>query len=281
MSGAHERLSLNLATVRHASLDQAIAAVTDAGIRSIGIWRSSIETEGAAHAGRRLAAAGVAASGLCHSAPLCAHDPGLRARWHDENIRAIDEAAQLAGGGARVPLALVAGGLPEGSRDLAGARERVRDAIGRLEPIARGAGVVLAIEPFHPMLAADRSVIATLAQALQIAEQFPAESVGVIVDSWHLWWDPALPALIERAGTRVMGVQVADWLPATPPLRGQPGSGIVDFETLFRSLAAAGYAGPIEVEIFNPDVWAAPIADTVRETIAAFDARIAPLLSPV
>src|SRR5690606_22039678 len=170
--------------------------------------------------------------------------------WFDDNRRAIDEAAQL---GAPV-LVLVSGGLAPGSRDLDGARAHVGEAIGALVPHARAAGVRLAIEPLHPMFCADRCVVATLGQALDLAEPYPADAVGVVVDTYHLWWDDQVWAQLARAGRagRIACFQVADWvtpLPAGALLgRALPGAGCVQLRRFREAVDAAGYAGPIEVE---------------------------------
>ena len=176
-------------------------------------------------------------------------------------------------------LTLVAGGLPTGSRDLAGARERARDAVGELAPAARAAGVILGIEPFHPLLAADRSVVSTLGQALDIAEQFDDDTVGVIVDVWHVWWDPMLAPLIRRAGYADRRLQVADWLLSTPQLRGQPGSGVIDFEVVPRTSSRRATRERSKWRSSIRSVWSEPTAKTLAETVAAFDSFIAPALS--
>jgi sugar phosphate isomerase/epimerase len=164
-------------------------------------------------------------------------------------------------------LVLVCGGLPEGSRDLRGARRMVADAVAELAPYAAGHGVRLAIEPLHPMFCADRSVISTTAQALDIAERFPPEQVGVMVDAYHVWWDPGLEAAISRAAGRIAGFQLSDWvlpLPADVLLgRGHIGDGCIDFRRLDRAVRAAGYEGWTEIEIMNADVWAAPCQQTL------------------
>jgi sugar phosphate isomerase/epimerase len=182
------------------------------------------------------------------------------------NRTAIDETAVLGG----ATLVLVAGGLPQGSRDILGARSRAVDAIGALTPYARERGVNLAIEPMHPIFAADRGVVSTLAQALDIAEQFDAEEVGVVVDTFHLWWDPDLMEQIARASGRISSFQIGDWitpLPADSLLsRGMMGDGHIDFASITQAVVAAGYRGDIEVEIFNADVWAAD-GDAVVDTI--------------
>src|SRR5262249_11167555 len=129
-----------------------------------------------------------------------------------ENRRAIDEAAAL---GTRC-LVMVVGGLPAGSRDLAGARQRVEERIAELAPYAARCGVRLAIEPMHPLFCADRGVVSTLRQALELAERFPVDQVGVVIDTFHVWWDPDLPELIGRARPRIASYQVADWITPFP-----------------------------------------------------------------
>lgn len=170
----------------------------------------------------------------------------------------------------------MAGGLPEGSRDLIGARQRVRDSIGVLADEAQAAGVTLAIEPLHPMYASDRCVVSTLGQALDIAADFGPSVVGVAVDTFHIWWDPDVVGQVERAGRegRIATYQVCDWrtpLAADVLLsRHQPGDGVIDFEPVSLAVMASGYDRDIEVEIFNEEIWAADASETVRRTVEAF-----------
>ena len=160
-------------------------------------------------------------------------------------------------------LVLVSGGLPPGSRDLVLARQMVADALGELAPRAGELGVRLGIEALHPMFCADRCVVSTLGQALDLAEQFPADQVGVVVDSYHVWWDPDLFAQIARAGAgdRIVSFQLCDWvvpLPADVLMgRGHLGDGSIDFAPMTAAVLATGYDGLVEVEIFNEDVWTA------------------------
>jgi sugar phosphate isomerase/epimerase len=159
----------------------------------------------------------------------------------------------------------------------------VADAIAELEPYARAAGVVLAIEPLHPLYAADRAVVSTLAQALDLAEPFPASSVGVVVDTFHLWWDPEVGAQIARAGAggRIASYQVCDWTPVGPdPLlwRGYPGDGPIDFTALTRAVVEAGYAGDVECELFNEAIWGAPAGEVARIVAERFRTIVEPAL---
>jgi sugar phosphate isomerase/epimerase len=190
------RFSINQATLKYSSLPEVIDAVREVGASAIGVWRETVQELGASEVATRLADAGVRASSLCRGGFFTSPDPTAWRAALDDNRRAIEETAAI---GAPA-LVLVAGGLPDGSRDLVCARQRVRDAIGELEADAQAAGVVLAIEPLHPMYAADRAVISTLAQALDIAEQFSPVGVGVVVDTFHVWWDPELAAQVARAG---------------------------------------------------------------------------------
>ncbi|WP_104127743.1 sugar phosphate isomerase/epimerase [Cryobacterium sp. Y57] len=272
----HPRFSLNQATIKYASLAEAVRLSAESGAESLGLWREPVAEVGLDKAVRLVAEAGLRVSSLCRGGFFTMAEGPARRAAIDDNRRALAEAAAL---GAPT-LVLVAGGLPDGSRDLAGARERVRDALGELAPEARAAGVTLAIEPLHPMYASDRAVISTLGQALDIAEQFGADAVAVVVDTFHVWWDPQLFAQIARAGAGgyIASYQVCDWatpLPADVLLaRHYPGDGVIDFEAITRAVLAAGYTGDIEVEIFNRDIWDAPAAEVVARTIASFGTSV-------
>jgi len=170
----------------------------------------------------------------------------------------------------------VCGGLVPGSRDLGLARRMVADAIGDLVPEAQRLGVRLAIEALHPMFCADRSVIASLGEAIELAAQFPADAVGLMVDTYHVWWDARLADEIARAGGRIVGYQVCDWMLPLPQDallgRGHLGDGVIDFGPVSAAVTAAGYHGYVEVEIFNADVWAAPADQTAATVRARFAA---------
>lgn len=183
----------------------------------------------------------------------------------EDNRRAIEEAAELGSD----TLVLVCGPAPD--KDIAAAREMVADGIAAILPDAKAAGVRLAIEPLHPMYAAERSVITTLAEANTLAERFSQDQVGVIVDVFHVWWDPELYPQIERAGKRILGFHVSDWIVPTPDMllgRGMMGDGVIELRKMRTAVERAGYYGPIEVEIFNQKIWDTP-GDEVMETMKA------------
>jgi sugar phosphate isomerase/epimerase len=270
-----ERLSLNQITTKRWSLPEAAQGCVDAGIPAIGLWRDKVAETGLAEAAKLVRDAGLAVSSLCRGGFLTVDGPDAHRAALVENFRALEEAAEL---GADT-LVMVVGGLPEGSRDLAGARARVADLIAELAPHAGDVGVRMAIEPLHPMFCADRAVVSTLGQALDLAEQHPVEQVGVVIDSYHVWWDPDLPRQIERAGQRIASYQVCDWtlpLPADALLgRGHVGDGHIDFRTLSDQVAAAGYTGWIEVEIFNEHIWDTPGEQTLKTVVERHLAHVA------
>ncbi|KOG78028.1 MULTISPECIES: sugar phosphate isomerase/epimerase [Streptomyces] len=261
------RLSINQETIKQWSLEELAEGCAKAGIGRVGLWRAPVQAYGVERTARLLSDAGIGVTSLCRGGFFTALDPAERARALDDNRAAIDEAAAL----STDTLVLVSGGLPPGSRDLHGARERVADALAELAPYAAERGVRLAIEPLHPMFASDRCVVSTLGQALDLAERFPAEQVGVVVDTYHLWWDDRAPADIARAGAggRIHAFQLADWitpLPAGVLLgRGQLGDGSVDFRAFRSAVESTGYDGPIEVEIFNEALWAREGAEVLAE----------------
>lgn len=266
------RLSINQETVKQWSLPELAEGCAAAGVDKVGLWRGPVQEYGVERTAALIADHGLSVTSLCRGGFLTAVDPAERARALDDNRAAIDEAA----GVSTDTLVLVSGGLPAGDKDLYGARERVADALGELAPYAAERGVRLAIEPLHPMFASDRCVVSTLSQALDIAERFPADQVGVVVDTYHIWWDDQAPEQILRAGAtgRIHSFQLADWitpLPAGVLLgRGQLGDGSVDFR-VFRSLVeAAGFDGPIEVEIFNEALWARDGAGVLAEVAARY-----------
>ncbi|MET7471673.1 sugar phosphate isomerase/epimerase family protein [Micromonospora sp. NPDC005686] len=262
------RLSLNQRTTRRWSVAEAADGCLRAGIPALGLWREPVAEIGVPAAARLVADAGLRVSSLCRGGFLTAADDAGRAAALADNRRAIDEAAEL----RAACLVLVVGGLPPGSRDLAGARQRVADALAELAPYAGERGVRLALEPLHPMYCADRAVLSTLGQALDLAEEFPAEQVGVVVDTFHVWWDPDVWRQIARAGARIASFQVCDFLTPLPADvllgRGMMGDGHIDFPPLRRAVEAAGYTGDVEVEIFNAEVWATD-PDLVLATMAA------------
>ena len=267
-----DRLSLNQATVKHLGLKETVALCVRHDIPAIGLWRDRVAEAGLAEAAAAVRAAGLRVSSLCRGGFFTRGDPDGRRAARADNLAAIAEAAELGTG----TLVLVSGGLPPGQRDLGLARRMIADAIGELVPRAQRLGVRLGIEALHPMFCADRCVISSLGEAVDLASRFPADAVGVVVDTYHVWWDARLAAEIARAGRRIVSFQVCDWvlpLPQDTLLgRGHLGDGVIDFAPIAASVAAAGYDGDVEVEIFNAEVWDAPpdqTAATVRERFAA------------
>ncbi|USQ88452.1 sugar phosphate isomerase/epimerase [Streptomyces phaeoluteigriseus] len=266
------RFSINQMTVKQLSMPELVAACRDLGIGNVGLWREPVQEYGVEETAKLVRDAGLTVTTLCRGGFLTAVDPDERAAALADNRRAVDEAATL---GTEV-LVLVSGGLPAGSKDLHGARERIADALTELGPYAEDHGVKLAIEPLHPMYAADRCVVSTLTQALDIAERFPAHQVGVTVDTYHIWWDDQAPAQIARAGAsgRIHTFQLADW---TTPLpegvlngRGQIGDGAIDMRAWQTHVETAGYTGAIEVELFNDALWARDGREVLAETAQRF-----------
>ena len=266
-----DRLSLNQATVKRLGLREAVELCVRHEIPAIGLWRDRVAEAGLAEAAAVVRASGLRVSSLCRGGFFTAADPDGRRAALTDNLAALTEAAEL----GTDTLVLVCGGLPPGQRDLGLARRMIADAIGSLVPRALALGVRLGIEALHPMFCADRCVISSLGEAVDLAVLFPADAVGVVVDTYHVWWDARLAGEIARAGRRIVSFQVCDWvlpLPADTLLgRGHLGDGCIDFGAVAAAVTAAGYDGDVEVEIFNADVWDAPpdvTAITVRERFA-------------
>jgi sugar phosphate isomerase/epimerase len=267
-----DRLSLNQATVKNLGLEEAVELCVRHDIPAIGLWRDRVAELGLAASAAAVRGAGLHVSSLCRGGFFTHADAGRRAAALADNRAAITEAAEL---GADT-LVLVCGGLLPGSKDLDLARTVIADAIGELVPVAQRLGVRLGIEALHPMFCTDRCVISSLGEAVDLALSFPADAVGVVVDTYHVWWDARLPHDIARAGNRIVSYQVCDWvLPLPQDIllgRGHLGDGAIDFGAISACVAAAGYDGYVEVEIFNQQIWDAPpdeTAATVRHRFAA------------
>jgi sugar phosphate isomerase/epimerase len=263
-------LSLNQATVRNLDVTAAVQLCVRHGISGIGLWREQVGAVGAAAAGAAVRAAGLHVSSLCRGGFFTHADRDARAIAAADNRAAVTEAAAL---GADA-LVLVSGGLVPGSRDLALARRMIADGIAELVPFAREAGVRLGIEPLHPMFCADRCAISRLGEAIDLALQFPADAAGVVVDTYHVWWDSQLAADIDRAAGRIVSYQLADWIVPLPPDtllgRGHLGDGFIDFPSITARVLAAGYRGYVEVEIFNQEIWDAPADETAATVRSRF-----------
>jgi len=254
--------SFNQATAKYWPLVDVVKGCAAEGVRHVGLWREPVQEYGLSRSAALVRDAGLSVTSLCRGGFFGADD------WLDDNRRALDEAAAL---GAPA-LVLVCGGLFD--RPLLEARARVAAGLEALAPHALEVGVTLAVEPMHPMFCADRSVVASLAGALALCDPFPPEAVGITLDTYHVWWDERVFELIAEAGDRIASFQLADWvvpLPADVLVgRGLPGSGHVDFAPLIEAVLATGYSRPIEIEVFNAELWARPGEEILRDTIAAF-----------
>lgn len=290
-------LSLNTGTTPNLTLEEAVEAVATSGLKHIGPWRHLLEQAGGAEkAAALIAGAGLTATTLCRGGFLTPADHQGRRAALESNRAAIREAAMI----GTSELIMVVGGLPAAAhllagsggaaqkmsadKDILGARGRVAEGLAELVPYAAEHGVRLVLEPLHPMYAADRAVLSTLGEALDLAAPHPAETVGVVVDTFHVWWDPQLREMIARAGAeqRIASYQVCDFnLPLAADAlksRGMMGDGYVDFPTISRWVAEAGYTGPVEVEIFNQAINDQDAATTLETMTQRYEQLVLPAL---
>jgi sugar phosphate isomerase/epimerase len=262
-------LSINTATIRKSRgadlpLPEIIETCVQRGIRAISPWRDQVAAAGLDTVSKLVRTHGLELSGYCRGGMFPAADAtGLQAA-RDDNRRAVDEAAEL----RAACLVLVVGGLPgalqghAAHKDLALARTQVRDGIAELLEYAKQARMPLAIEPLHPMYAADRACVNTMEQALDLCDELDPQrtgALGVAVDCYHVWWDPKLQQQIARAGKdRLLAFHVCDWLTPTTDLlndRGMMGDGVIDIPRIRGWVEAQGFAGYSEVEIFSTNHW--------------------------
>jgi sugar phosphate isomerase/epimerase len=264
-------LSINTATLRRERpLAEVVPALAAAGIPGIGPWREQIQAAGIEAAARLFGDYGLVVSGVSRAGVFTAKGRAGIQEILDDNRRAVDEAAGI---GAQC-LVLIGGGLMPGSRDIADARALFAEGLAALLPYARAAKLPLAIEPLHPMYAADRACINTLAQANDLCDAL-GEGVGVVVDVYHTWWDPSLEREIARAGAkRILAFHLSDWLVPTTDLlldRGMMGDGVIDLPRIRGWVEAAGFEGLCEVEIFSQrNWWQRPMDEVIRTCIERY-----------
>ena len=267
-----DRLSLNQITAKSWSLPEAVRGCAEREVGWIGLWRDRVAEVGVTEAAKLVRDHGIGVSSLCRGGFFPGDDEDARHAAIAHTRQGLEDAARL----GTDCLVLVCGGIARG--DLPGSRRDVADAIEQLVPDAERTGVRLAIEPLHPMYCADRSVVATLDQALVLAAPYPPEVVGVAVDAFHVWWDPGIFASIAAASGRILGFHVCDWLVPLPDVllgRGLPGEGPIDLRALKAAVDAAGYRGPIEVEVFNAELWAMDGGEVLDRTIGAYRTHVA------
>lgn len=267
LSNDTELLSLNAATVRKRwNLSQIIEGCVRHNITGIAPWRDQVAECGLAPIAKQIRDAGLQVSGYCRGGMFPAADAATRRDNIEDNIRAIDEATQI---GAEC-LVLVVGGLPDGSKDLNDAHTQVEDGISAILEYARKNQMPLAIEPLHPMYAADRACVNTLKHALDICDRM-GTGIGAAIDVYHVWWDPDLETQIVRAGQndQILAFHVCDWLVPTNDMltdRGMMGDGIIDIPKIRNWVERAGFRGQCEVEIFSAENWWKKDPDEVLKT---------------
>ncbi|UOQ44113.1 sugar phosphate isomerase/epimerase [Halobacillus salinarum] len=256
-----KRISLNQITTENWSLQEAIEGCVRNSVPSISIWRHKIREVGLKESKKMVEDSGLAVSSICRGGMFPAKSGSERMERIEDNKRAIEEAAEL---GTDV-LVLVCGPSPH--KDIQESRRWVRDGIEALIPYAKEHNVKLGIEPLHPMYAADRSVITTLGEANAMQQSLGSSSVGVIVDVFHVWWDPFLYEEIKRAGGTILGFHVSDWKVPLPDIfkgRSMMGDGVIDIPGIRKAVEDNGYTGPIEVEIINQEIWDQPGDETLK-----------------
>jgi sugar phosphate isomerase/epimerase len=265
-------LSLNLATVRQQwKLPQAVEAAGRHGFAGVAPWREMVQETGVAASAHIFKDSGLRVTGYCRGGLFGAGGIEKFQGAVDDNKRMVDEAAAI---GAEC-IVVIAGGLTPGSRDLPGARAMFVDGLAALLPHARACRVPLALEPMHPMYAADRGCVTTLKEMLDIADALGNDGLGIAIDTYHVWWDPELSTQIARAGERIIGHHICDWLVPTKHLltdRGMMGDGVIDFPAIRGMIEAAGYLGVQEVEIFSDYWWSRPGDEVLATVIERFKA---------
>jgi sugar phosphate isomerase/epimerase len=268
LKGHPELGAINTATLGFTTpITEVIEAIARHGFGGIAPWRREVEGQDVKAIARRVKDARLKVTGYCRSTFIPAVTrQDFRANV-DANKKAIDDAATL---GAE-SFVMVVGGLAAGSKDIGAARVQVAEATAELFAHGRQNGVKIALEPLHPVYAADRSCLSTIDEALDLCDRLDSAksgALGVCLDVYHIWWDPSLARAIQRAKGRIAGFHVCDWLRKTKDVlndRGMMGDGVIDIPAIRTMVEGAGYQGLIEIEIFSAaDWWTRPIDETLK-----------------
>ena len=266
------RLCIHTITTKPWPIETAIERFSAHGVSAMTVWRDALEGRDTAAAGKRIRDSGMDVVSLCRGGFFPAETAAARQEALDDNRRAIDEAAAL---GAPL-VVLVCGAVPGQPLDVS--RGQIRDGIEAVLPHAQAAGVKLGIEPLHPLYADSRSAVNTMAQANDIAEKINSPFVGVVVDVYHLWWDPDLEREIRRCGQmgKLFAFHVCDWRTPTEDLlndRGLMGEGCINIRQIRGWVEEAGFDGYNEVEIFSDRYWAMEQEQFLERIITAYTAQ--------
>jgi sugar phosphate isomerase/epimerase len=252
--GDLNRLCLHTITTKPWSIEEAARNYATAGVKGITVWRDTLQGRDIRKTGEMLRQHGLEVVSLCRGGFFPSREPAMRKAAIDDNRRAVEEAFSL----GTDKIVLVCGADP--GQSLEDSRKQIHEGIATILPEAGAAGVRLAIEPLHPMFADTRSAINTLAQANDMAEALNSQWVGVAVDVYHLWWDPALENEIKRSGRNnsLLAFHISDWKSPTTDMlndRGLMGEGCIPLRKIRSWVEDAGFSGFIEVEIFSNEYW--------------------------
>ena len=263
------RLCIHTITTKPWPIETAIERFSARGVAAMTVWRDALEGRDIAATGKRIRDAGMDVVSLCRGGFFPAETAAARREALDDNRRAIDEAAAL---GAPL-VVLVCGALPGQPLDVS--RGQIREGIEAVLPHAQAAGVKLGVEPLHPLYADSRSAVNTMAQANDICARIDSPLVGVVVDVYHLWWDPDLEREIRRCGQmgKLFAFHVCDWRTPTEDLlndRGLMGEGCINIRQIRGWVEEAGFDGYNEVEIFSDRYWAMEQEQVLERIVEAY-----------
>mgnify|MGYP006275357199 CR=1 FL=1 len=243
-------VAISQLTTSRWELPQEIARLAEHGLDCLSLWRPKLSDLGAAAAAALLADAGVRVSSLQWAGGFTGGDGRCYRDCVEDAIEAIDDAATL--GAAAV---VVHSGC-RGGHTRSHARRLLVQALETLAPIARSAGVTLALRPLHAAAAERCSFLTRPGEALDIVEQIDDPAVRLAVDLWQFGDDPELVRLLPRLVPATALVQVADRIgPPTAELERLPaGRGSLPLESLVLAFVDHGYGGDFEFDPVGEEV---------------------------
>lgn len=254
-----------------ATFAEDVAAYAAAGFDAIGIWESKLPDDDEANVAL-LHEHGLAVANCVPLIPsiLQLARPGMEGPPDPEvRIEALCGSVRRFAGYSPESVVCLAG--PLGGRTRAAGEAVLVDGLRRVAATARAVGVRIGFEVVHPTLRDATGFVCSLDEADALFATPGLEEVGILFDTYHLAEADGVHAWIAANGHRVAGVHVSDWPSRTRSDRVLPGQGITPTREAVQALAAAGWHGSLDVEIFStPDgFWGLPLEEAARQACAA------------
>ncbi|MCO6449537.1 MAG: sugar phosphate isomerase/epimerase [Caldilineales bacterium] len=269
------KLSVSDITTYNWTFEQDILNYPKHGIEGVGVFRDKLDNYGVDKGIALLEQSPLQVANLVGAGFFLSNPASTRAQIKygiQDTLEAIELAQRL----KTEVILMLTGTANTFFQTQATAEELVVTALKEVAPVARAAGVKLAIEPIHPKYDGF-TFLRTIPQTMDIIERVGEENVGLMFDTYHLWETDDLIKNIAVAGDRIFSVHIndeeKDYAPGND--RTIMGRGIIPLSEILDAIADTGYDGFYDVEIMSGEIWAMDYHEVLAECRRSFDALMA------